>query len=209
MKRLLPVLLAAGALGLGAWPARAEDSADTAAAIADRQAAEERYKRLNSAVEDLAAAQAALEKRLNALSDELRNVREDLVRANNNANNYVSRSDYDALVGKLKDLDEQRKRDRDLILQKIQDLGKLSAVAPAPPPAISPPAPASDPAAKLPSKGYEYRIQRGDTFAAIADAYRQKGVQVTAEMIEKANPNLKPNKLRVGQKVFIPDPSLK
>jgi septal ring factor EnvC (AmiA/AmiB activator) len=205
MKRYFPLLVSLGVLAAPVWPVFAEDSNDTAAAIAERQAAEERYKRLNSAIEDLVSAQAAMGKRLNALADELRSVREELARANNNANNYVSRADYDALLGKLKDLDEQRKRDRELILQKIQDLEKVPPVAP---PATTP-TPAPNEGSKAAAKGYEYRIQKGDTLATVVEAYQQKGVKVNLQQVIDANPNVNPKKLRVGQKIFIPDAALK
>ena len=55
-------------------------------------------------------------------------------------------------------------------------------------------------------KGYDYVIQKGDTLSIIALAYREKGIKITSEQILKANPGLKPNSLRVGQKVFIPAP---
>ena len=40
----------------------------------------------------------------------------------------------------------------------------------------------------------------------IALAYREKGIKITSEQILQANPGLKPNRLSVGQKVFIPAP---
>jgi septal ring factor EnvC (AmiA/AmiB activator) len=203
MKRLLPLVCCAGCLAALLPSTWAQVSADTAAAIADRQADEERYKRLNSAVDDLVAAQAVMAKRINALEDELKGLRDDLARAH--TNRYVSRSEFDDLVRKLKELDDQRIKDRDLILQRIQDLAKVAA---APPPA---PAPAPAPTDSTPQSelhGYKYKVQRGDTLAAIVAAYRAKGVKVTLEGVEKANPKLKPRELKVGQVVFIPDPSL-
>ncbi len=60
-----------------------------------------------------------------------------------------------------------------------------------------------------PQKGYEYKVQAGDTIAAIAKAYRAQGVKVTTDDILKANPKVDPTKLYVGQKIFIPDPNAK
>ncbi|MHB8519917.1 MAG: LysM peptidoglycan-binding domain-containing protein [Limisphaerales bacterium] len=206
MKRLLSLLLVASSFAAFGLPARAEDSADTAAAIAERQAAEERYKRLNSAVEDLVAAHVAMEKRLNAVVDELRTLREDVARANSEATHYASREEFDTLARKLKELDEQRKKDRDLILDKIQELGKLQAVVPpAPAPAPVP----ADAVGRIPAKGYDYQIQSHDTLSAVIEAYRQKGVKVTLQQVIDANPHLDSKRLRVGQKIFIPDAALK
>ena len=52
-----------------------------------------------------------------------------------------------------------------------------------------------------------YVIKSGDTYSVIAQAYREQGVKITADQIAKANPNVSPNKLHVGQKIFIPAPA--
>jgi phage tail protein X len=57
--------------------------------------------------------------------------------------------------------------------------------------------------------GYYYPIASGDTIAAIAKAYRAKGVKVTTSQILAANPGLDPKNLTVGKKIFIPDASAK
>ena len=60
-----------------------------------------------------------------------------------------------------------------------------------------------------PQTGHPYIIASGDTLAAIAKAYRAQGVKVSVKDILAANPGLDPNKLYVGKKIFIPDPSAK
>jgi len=52
-------------------------------------------------------------------------------------------------------------------------------------------------------------VGSGDTISAIAKAYQDKGVKVTVKQILDANPGLDPKNLKVGQKVWIPDPSAK
>ncbi|QSR85530.1 LysM domain-containing protein [Methylacidimicrobium sp. B4] len=52
--------------------------------------------------------------------------------------------------------------------------------------------------------GYYYKVQAGDTLSAIAEAYRQSGVSVTAEQIRAANGLSRKESLRPGQKLFIP-----
>ena len=54
------------------------------------------------------------------------------------------------------------------------------------------------------TKGFEYLVQRGDTLAGIANAYREQGIAVTVDEILKANPGLDPKKLTVGQRIFVP-----
>jgi len=57
-----------------------------------------------------------------------------------------------------------------------------------------------------PEKGFEYVVQSGDRLDTIVQACREKGVKVTVSQILKANPGLKAERLKVGQKVFIPAP---
>lgn len=70
------------------------------------------------------------------------------------------------------------------------------------------PAPANDGGVNAggAEKGYEYVIQSGDTLSSVAQAYREKNIKVTVDQILKANPGLNANKLKVGQKIFIPTP---
>lgn len=49
--------------------------------------------------------------------------------------------------------------------------------------------------------GYEHIVQSGETISAIAQAYK-----VSAQSILKANKIKDPTKIRVGQKLFVPDP---
>ncbi len=70
-------------------------------------------------------------------------------------------------------------------------------------------APEPDPEPAAPQKGYEYEVKSGDTIHAIVAAYQANGVKVSVNQVLKANPGLNPNKLRRGQKVFIPDPNAK
>ncbi len=49
--------------------------------------------------------------------------------------------------------------------------------------------------------GYSHVVEAGQTISAIAEAYK-----VTASSIIKANKISDPTKIRVGQKLFIPDP---
>jgi LysM repeat protein len=52
----------------------------------------------------------------------------------------------------------------------------------------------------------EYQVQSGDSLSAIAKAYRDKGVKVTVPQILAANPGLKPETMKAGQKIIIPAP---
>jgi LysM repeat protein len=195
MKRIHPIFLAV-ALLFPLAPLPAQD-ADSAARIAERQDAEERYKRLNAAVEDLLTAQVALQKRIEALAQENRALREESARA---ASELVSRDELRALAVKVQELDKLRQEDKKLILGELQKLLKT------PPTQTAKAKPKLEPATG-PLDGYEYVVQQGDgSLVAIVNAYRKQGVKVTVEDVQKANPGLNPNRMQIGQKIFIPDP---
>ncbi|MHB8520487.1 MAG: ankyrin repeat domain-containing protein [Limisphaerales bacterium] len=52
--------------------------------------------------------------------------------------------------------------------------------------------------------GYTYRVQKGDTLSSILEAYRNRGIKVSTEDALRANPNLDPKRLRVGETILIP-----
>lgn len=69
------------------------------------------------------------------------------------------------------------------------------------------PQPSEPPPPVVPQNCYEYVIKQDDTISAIVVAYQQSGVKVTVSQVLKANPGVNPNRLRPGQKLFIPDPA--
>lgn len=72
----------------------------------------------------------------------------------------------------------------------------------------APPAPETNtwvaPVPQAPAAGQEYTIVKGDVFATIA----KKFPGVTVKAIQEANPTVVPTKLKIGQKIQIPAPSL-
>jgi LysM domain len=170
-------------------------------------ATEERLNKINGQIEDLLAAQAAQQKRLAALARELADLREQALRPNPA---YAGQDEVRRLAETVREVDRKRLEDYDKIRAELLKLGKTLAVAPPPAKKSSPPPPSDVPAAEKtgpPEKGFEYVIQRGDTLAIIVQAYREKNIKVSTEQILKANPGLKPEKLYVGRKIFIPAPA--
>lgn len=186
--------------------------AQESAASRDASAAEyeERYKRLNAALEDLLVAQATLQKRVAALAEELQSTREDL---NRNGRQYARQEDLRKLDARLREVDQKREDDKRLILEEIRKLAEVPLPEPHPKKTreqAKEPVREADSAAAAgpePQKGYEYVVKSGDTISAIVAAYQQSGVKVTVDQVLKANSKLDPKRLGVGQKVFIPDPS--
>ena len=189
-------------LAVIALPLRAQDST-TAAAIAERQRTEERYKRMSADIESLLAANVSLQKKISALESELQKLREDQVSSgkNNDTQETVRK-----LAAAIQEVDRNRETDRKKILDEIAKLGKT----------ISAPATRSKPVVSEepnpgPDKGYPYTIQSGDTLSAVLADYnaqfKAKGMKtISQKQVEAANPNVEWTKLKIGQKIFIPAP---
>ncbi len=196
MKRISLVLMT---LALWAPPVlRAQDAA-----------LEERLNKLSGQIEDLRAARETDQKRIAELTKDLEAVREQAAKP---TGNYASQEDLRRLAEKLQEVDKNREHDKDIILKEISKLGKVVAVPP-PPKKAPQSAPADNPVpgpgtekSAMPEKGFEYVIKSGDTLSVIVQAYKDQNIKVTVDQILKANPGLKPEKLRVGQKIFIPAP---
>lgn len=170
-------------------------TAGAASIIASSEEAEERYKRMVSAIEELQAGHAALRKRVLELEETVAKLREELYRATNGT---VSKAELAALAEKLVELDKSRESDKKLILDQLARLGaSLKNLH------VSPPPPKES---NVPEKGYEYVVQPGDTLSKIVKAYNDAGIKVTLKQVQDANPGLNLNSLKVGQKIFIPAP---
>lgn len=121
------------------------------------------------------------------------------------------RAEIAALRAEVADLKASIRREQDAMRAEIvKDLaGRISRMTP-------PPAPTRQPAATATPRGgaprrsapppppalgthYEYVIEKGQTLTLIAE-----GFGTTVPKILAANPGLKPNMLRVGQKIIVP-----
>lgn len=187
MNRFLLIL----GLGVAVGPLGAQDAA-----------LEERINKLDGYVQDLLESQTRQQRRLEALAQDLRRLAEEQGRPNTN---YITAEDFRRLAEKIQEVDKKREADRELILRELEKLAKAIKAAPVAAAPPTRPAPAT-PSPAAPEKGFEYVIQPGDTLSAIVQAYREQNIRVTTDQILKANPGLNPNRLRVGQKIFIPAP---
>lgn len=184
----------------------AQDNAARAAAIADREAAEERYRRLNTAVEGILAAQADRQRRLDALTAEVRQLRTDS--ASQPRGDFVTQDQLRQLVDTVKELDRKREADRRMILEEIENLGKSvaeSLKAATPRPSVSErPSAATDANREI----AEHIVEQGQTLSAIVAAYnaeyKKRGKRTSLKLVLDANPNVKPESMSVGQKVIVP-----
>jgi len=193
MKRISFLLVT---LALCAAPAvRAQDAATL-----------ERLDKLAGRIEDLTAAQEALKKQMSELSRELERVREQSAKP---SANYARQEDLNLLAEKIKEVDRKRMDDAEKIRTELVKL-RRALEAPLTPPKTKPASvPKEKPAPEKPvgdDKVFPYTVQSGDTLDAIVQAYKEKNIKVTVAQILAANPGLKADKLRVGQKIFIPAP---
>ena len=120
------------------------------------------------------------------------------------------RSEIDALRAEIAELRASIRREQDAMRREIvTDLaGRITKLTPPPPPpsvpapVVAPPAAVTRPAPPPPpaiGPHYEYVVEKGQTLSYIA-----QGFDTTVPKILAANPGLKPNALRVGQKLIIP-----
>ena len=177
-------------------------------------ATQQQIDKLAGQLQDIVEAEATQSQKLEAMEHEIADLRD---KVNTPAiNNYANNDDLQKLAQQVKEIDRKRQEDRDLILRKIEDLAKIAA-EPAPVHHHAAALPKEDTSATsdtaqadaTPQKGYEYKVQDGDTLSGIARAYKEKGVKVTTSQILKANPGLSPNTLYVDKTIFIPDPNAK
>jgi LysM repeat protein len=177
---------------------RAQDAATT-----------ERLDKLNGLVQDLIEDKAGTKKQLAEMSKEIQSLREQMAKP---SGNYASADDLRRLAEKLQEVDKKRVEDNERIVKKLDELAKTltGATTARKKPAVSIEKPAdtatTGSSSVIPDKGFEYIVQSGDSLSVIAAAYKEKGIKVSVDQILKANPNLKPTNMKVGQKIFIPAP---
>jgi LysM repeat protein len=163
---------------------------------------EERLNKLSGQIEDVLAAQHAQRARLDELAKEISNLRE---QQDKPSVPYATQDSVTRLLKGIEEVDRKRLEDYEKIKTELKTLGRtLTQTSAATKPA--PPASREETHANIPDKGYEYVVQKNDTLSVIVQSYREKNIKITTDQILKANPGLKPEKLKVGQKIFIPAP---
>jgi LysM repeat protein len=211
MKRFLSLIAILFALLL---PAHGQNSA---AALADKQDAEERYKRMAADVESLQAANAALQHKISALEERMSKFMEDQAKANNNSSVH---DDMKVLKEKIQEVDKKREQDKQFITDKLQattsEIEKMlkknlsqATVKPTPP---REPVVTDKETAAGTTSGLSHTIEDGETLSAIVVAYNRefqaKGMKkISMKMVQAANPSVNWNRLKVGQKIVIPTPA--
>jgi LysM repeat protein len=201
MKRISFILVI---LALWALAARAQDAAT-----------EERLNKLNGTIADLRESQDALKKQIERLAKEIEGLREQSAKP---TGNYATVEDLRRLAKSVEEVDRKRTEDYDKIDTKLLKLKILLETPAAPKKGAGASASDNTRAEKAGTekagteksgadeKGFPYVIKKNDTLDAIVQAYKEKNIKVTVDQILKANPGLVPEKMRTGQKIWIPAP---
>jgi LysM repeat protein len=164
-------------------------------------AAEERLNKLSAQIDVLIEAKEVQNKKIDALEKQVSDLQGKL---NTPQGNYASADDLKQVADAVKEVDKKRVADNERVLNELEKLGKTlsggSGGGRRPSVSTDTPKTTFDPA----KPHMEYKVQSGDTIEAIAKAYRDKGIKMTAEQILAANPGLKPKAMMVGQTIIIP-----
>lgn len=169
-------------------------------------ATQERLDKLAGRIEDQDKRLEALGKQLSELSRELESLREQSAKPNTS---YARQEDLNHLLDEIKAVDRKRVEDADKVKTELLRLRKALETPLAPPkqkPAASSREKSTTEKPPGDEKVFEYVIKSGDTLDAIIQAYKEKNIKVTVAQIQAANPGLKADRLRVGQKIYIPAP---
>jgi DNA repair exonuclease SbcCD ATPase subunit len=222
MKRLLCILPLLGCLaGPGTTPA--QNLVNDAA----RQELEDKLRRAERDLEALKESNESLRRKLTALDsalNEISRLSAERDRANNNILKLTaSKDELHQLERALKESEQRRDADKKLFLEKFEELRKVIAAAPAAPAFTpTPPKPGKEKtepssskknqSANVPDTGVYHTVEKNQTALEILKAYnddqKAKGHagKITLRQLEAANPGADMNKLRAGQKLFIPIP---
>jgi hypothetical protein len=180
----------------------------TAPALRAQDAAtEERLNKLSGRIDDLLAAQEVAKKQMADLAKDIEALREQSAKP---SASYARPEDLNRLAKSVEEVDRKRMEDAEKThaeLLKLRDLLEKPLKSSKKPAGTKPPKDTSvTPTPTTSDKGFEYVIKSGDTLDAIVQAYKEKNIKVTVKQIVDNNPGLKPERLSVGKKIFIPAP---
>ena len=192
--------------------AAATNAAATAAAIAEKQGVDEKFKQMASDIENLRTANQLLQGKLSGIKEDLQQIRAEQTRL---AAAGVSREDLKPLAQRIEEVDKKRQDDKDAISEEIKKSeGRLLKLlsSPSDPSAKPPASPPSTGAPTATADGYIYTIKDGDRLLDILKAYNEtfksKGMKtVSRKQVMDANPDVDWGKLKIGQKIVIPRPA--
>jgi TolA-binding protein len=185
-----------------------------AVTLAVQQESEERYKNLSARVDEMQAAQLALERRIGAIASDLSKLRDEVSRNNTSS---ATQESIRKLNEQIVEVDKNRVADNRRVQEGFEKLEKLiSKVAAAPPRRTetsssgsggTTPIRTATNTSPVVQDGFEYTVQPGDNhLGVIVKRFNDEKIMVTSKMIMDANPTVDWRKLKIGQKIMIPKP---
>jgi len=191
----------------------ATNAASKAAAVAEQQGVDEKFKQLAADIETLRAANQLVLDKLSALKEDLQQIRADQARL---AASAVGREDLKPLAQKIEEVDKKRQEDKETISEEIKKSAArletllTNAAEAASKPPVKPPVTGVAAAAE---NGFRYTMKEGDYLDAIVAAYnaefQKKGMKtISVQQAKDANPGIVDwNRVKIGQKIVIPHPA--
>jgi nucleoid-associated protein YgaU len=182
----------------------------TPALRAQDTATQERIDRMAGQIASLIENQDALRKKSEDLEKAIENLRAQIDKS---GGNYASQDYVKQLYDSMKEMDRKRLEDTEKLRSEFRAevlrLGKLlkepKPTSPAPAPASTSTDDATRKKAGTDEKGYWHVVKKGELLPAIVKAYRDdKKTGATLDQVVRANPGLNPDRIYVGQKIFIP-----
>lgn len=224
MKRLLLIATLGAMFALpGSVPAQ------TAVSDAARQELEDRLRRVERDLEAVKETNESLRKKLSTLDTVVNEVSRAAVERANSNNNLLkltaSKDELAQLERALKDSEQRREADKKWFIEQLKELTKLmgaATIAPPPTAPVTPKASKSKSASSedkarphptgVPDTGVYHVVEKNQTALEILKAYNDdlkakgRSGKITLKQLETANPGANMDKLRSGQKLFIPIP---
>ena len=181
---------------------------DSPIAVAEREDARERYKRMSAKIEDLENTIQTYNQQFQKMEAEIHRLRDEVAKLRDGSRDSTAKSD---VVEQIKAVDRARLADQENVMKEFarlrkELLGSLNSGGGSKSPkskemVSATPAPTLTPTTE---KGLEYSIREGDTLAKLVVVLNKQGVKVNQKQVEQANPGVNWNKLKIGQKIFIP-----
>ncbi|MFA6544217.1 MAG: LysM domain-containing protein [Limisphaerales bacterium] len=218
--------------GLAGWLALSGDAgAQNPVGDAVRQELEDRLRRVERDLEAVKEANDALRRKLSGIESSVGEVgRAAVERANSNNNILKLTATKDELLQlekALKESEQHREADKKWFVEQLKELGRVIASPPSSPSTSTPAhSPTKSGRSKgdsggekprtlppgTPDTGVYHLVEKNQTALEILKAYnddlKAKGrtTKITLKQLEAANPGTNMDRLRSGQKLFIPIP---
>jgi len=223
MKRLLGYLLLGAAL-VAAPGGRAQNTTSDAL----RQEWEDRLRRLERDLEAVKEANESLRRKLTELQRSTDTISEAATKSTSTTKNILqttaSKEELHQLRDALKESEHRREADKKLFLEKFDELRRLVASAPPAPvfnpvpkakerpePSIAGPSPRPS-AGAVSDKGVYHTVEKNQTALEILKAYNDdlkakgRAGKIALAQLQAASSGANLDRLRTGQKLFIPIP---